>query len=98
MDDEQLKRSIQSTGMGCFAKYFEAFSDAARNDDDLIDALMKIEGYEESGAQTRVLQARRVIREDRAADALKIIANSERTESWVVAKARFLVEERMQAE
>lgn len=92
MDDEQLKRSIQSIGMGCFAKYFEAFSDAEKNDDDLIDALTKIEGYEESGARTRVLSARRIIREDRAADALKKIANSEKTEPWVVAKARFLVE------
>jgi hypothetical protein len=79
--------------MGCFTKYFEAFSDFEKSDEDLIEALMKIEGYEENGAKTRVSQARRILREDRAVNALQKIAESERTESWVVAKAKYLIEE-----
>lgn len=74
MNDGQLYRSIQSTGMGCFVKYFEAFSDLGKNNEDLIEALIKIEGYEESGAKTRVSQACRILREDRAVNALKKIA------------------------
>ena len=93
MNDDQLYRSIQSIGMGCFTKYFEAFSDLEKSDEDLIEALMKIEGYEDNGAKTRVSQARRILREDRAVDALQKIAESERTESWVVAKAKHLIEE-----
>ena len=92
MNDDQLYRSIQSIGMGCFTKYFEVFSDFEKSDGDLIEALMKIEGYEENGAKTRVSQARRILREDRAVDTLKKIAESERTESWVVAKAKYLIE------
>ncbi|WP_027268838.1 hypothetical protein [Leptolyngbya sp. PCC 6406] len=92
-NDDQLQRSIQSVGMGCFAKYFEAFSDLEKSDDDLVEALMKIEGYAEGGARTRVSQARHILREDRAVDALKKITESKRTESWVIAKARYLVEE-----
>ena len=93
MNDEQLYRSLQSVGMGCFTKYFEAFSDFEKSDEGLIEALMKIEGYEENGAKTRVSQARRIPREDRAIDALQKIAESERTESWVIAKAKYLIEE-----
>ncbi|MBD2069247.1 hypothetical protein H6F93_17280 [Leptolyngbya sp. FACHB-671] len=92
MNDDQLYRSIQSIGMGCFVKYFEAFSDREKRDDDLIEALMKIEGYEESGARTRVSQSPRIFRENRAVDALNKIAESERTESWVLAKAKYLIE------
>ena len=93
MNDEQLYRSLQSVGMGCFTKYFEAFSDFEKSDEGLIEALMKSEGYEENGAKTRVSQARRIPREDRAIDALQKIAESERTESWVIAKAKYLIEE-----
>jgi hypothetical protein len=78
--------------MGCFTKYFEAFSDFEKSDEDLIEALMKIEGYEENGAKTRVSQARRILREERAVDALQKISESERTELWVVAKAKYLIE------
>ena len=93
MNDDQLYRSLQSVGMGCFTKYFEAFSDFEKSDEGLIEALMKIEGYEENGAKTRDSQARRITREDRAIDALQKIAESERTESWVIAKAKYLIEE-----
>lgn len=92
MNDEQLEKSLRSIGMGCFAKYFEAFSDLEKSDDDLIGALMTIEGYEEGGAKIRVSQVRRIVRENRAVDALNKIAESERVESWVLAKAQYLIQ------
>lgn len=91
MNDEQLLRSIQTIGMGCFVKYFEALCDNSIADDDLIDALMKIEKYEESGAKVRVSQSRRINRENMNKEALEIISASSRTEPWVVSKANFLL-------
>jgi hypothetical protein len=90
MDDIQLKRSIQSIGMACFVKYFEAFENKKSKSEDLIDGLMKIENYDESGAKTRVSQSRRIIREDRVLDALNIIIDSKKVEEWAKSKAQFL--------
>lgn len=92
MNEKQLKRSLNSIGKGCFAKYFEAFIDSSITDDDLVDGLMKIENYEESGARTRVIQSRRIVREEKALDALHIIRVSKNVKTWVVSKAEFLIQ------
>ena len=91
MNDEQLARSLQSIGMGCFTKYFEAFSNSNISNDDLIDALMKIEGYEETGVRTRVTQSRRIINNNRSIDALKLVTSSNRAEPWAISKAQLLI-------
>ena len=90
MDDIQLKRSIQSIGMACFIKYYEAFENKKNKSEDLVEGLMKIENYDESGAKTRVTQSRRILREDRALEAINIIIDSKKIEDWVISKARFL--------
>lgn len=91
MNDEQLARSVQSIGMGCFVKYFEAFNNGNISNEDLIDALMKIEGYEETGVRTRVTQSRRIIKDGRAVEALKLVTSSNRAEDWAVSKAQLLI-------
>ena len=78
MNNEQLKRSLQSIGMACFVKYFPQFSDASISKEDLIELLMRREGYMESGCKTRVTQSRRVIASGMAVDALLIVASSAR--------------------
>ena len=88
MDDTQLKRSLQSIGLKCFIKYFESFENKNIEDDDLIDGLMKVENYDEGGAKIRVSQSRRIIKEDRVADALNIIIESQKIEEWVKSKAQ----------
>jgi len=93
MNDKQLLRSLRSIGMGCFAKYFDSFINDKVSDIDLIDAIMKIEGYKEVGARTRVYGARRIINAGLSIDALNLVVSSKRTESWVIAKARFLLEQ-----
>lgn len=93
MNDEQLARALQSIGMGCFIKYFEAFNNNDISNDDLIDALMKIEGYEETGVITRVTQSRRIINEDRSIDALILVTTSNRAKDYVISKAQFLIEQ-----
>lgn len=83
MNNEQLERSINSIGKGCFVKYFEEFSNMSISKEDLIERLMKTEGYKESGSTTRVSQARRIINAGRAKDALLIIASSNRVPASV---------------
>ena len=90
MNDEQLKRSLQSIGKGCFIKYFQEFSNPRLSKEDMIEILMTEEGYEESGSTTRVTQSRRIINEGRADDALKIIAGSSRLDYQIRKKAEEL--------
>jgi hypothetical protein len=91
MNDSQLTDSLQSIGMGCFVKYFEAFSNDRVGDEELTKALIQIEFYTENSARTKVSQARRIIREGCTQEALEKVMNSKKTESWVVEKARCLV-------
>lgn len=91
MNDKQLERSLQSIGKGCFTLYFSEFSDEGLKSEDLIEYLMKQEGYEESGCRTRVSQARRIIRSGRAADALVEVVRSTRLSDDVIDRARKLL-------
>lgn len=59
-------------------KYFLEFSNKGYSREDLIEILMKVERYKESGCITRISQARRIIDAERAKDALLIIASSNR--------------------
>ncbi len=87
MNNEQLRRSLQSIGMACFVRYFPQFSDEAMSNENLIELLMRNENYMESGCITRVTQARRIIASGRAVDALLIVAGSARVPSEVSAAA-----------
>jgi len=92
MNKEELMRAIQRVGMGTFVKYYEAFSDGSKESDDLIDALIKIEGYGENSAKTKVNSARRILNDGLGLKALQIISSSQRTDSWIIPKAEFLKE------
>lgn len=91
MNKEELERAIQTIGMGCFVKYFEAFSNLNIPDKDLINSLMVIEGYEESGSRVRVSRAHSIFREKSDKEALILISKSTRAKSWVISKAQFLL-------
>ena len=92
MNQEELTKAIQRVGMGTFVKYFEAFSDESKESDNLIDALIKIEGYGEDSAKTKVNSARRILKYGLGLEALQIITISQRTDSWIIPKAIFLKE------
>lgn len=91
MDDQQLKRSLQSIGMACFVKYYEMFADPSVSNDTAVDILMKEEKFSESGSRTRVNQSRRIIREGRRDDALEYISQSSRIDSEWSGKAKSLL-------
>lgn len=88
MDDMQLERSLQSVGMACFVKYFHKFSDHRLGRDDLIELLMRNEGYKESGCKTRVSQSRRIINSGKAIDALRIVSEAERVPVKIADEAK----------
>jgi propanediol dehydratase large subunit len=87
MNDEQLLRSLQSIGKACFVKYFPQFNDTSLSNEDLIELLMRQERYVEGGCITRVTQARKIIVNERAVDALRIVASSVRVSDEVSAEA-----------
>ena len=78
MNDQQLDRNLRSVGKACFVKWHSQFSDLGINDSYLVDLMMKDEGHTESACITRVSKSRKIIREGRARDALKLIMLSGR--------------------
>ena len=93
MNQEELIRAIQRVGMGTFVKYFEAFSDESKKSDALVEALIKIEGYGNDSARTKVNSARRILSCNLSQEALQVISDSQNTDSWVTPKAIFLKEQ-----
>ncbi len=87
MEDHHLTKSLQSIGKSCFVKNFELFSDASISDLDAMQFLMDDQGYEQTGARTRVREGRRIIEAGRARDALKIIADAKLEDSTLADKA-----------
>ncbi|WP_086982315.1 hypothetical protein [Vibrio aphrogenes] len=90
MDDKQLERSLHSIGKACFVKYYDLFQNPNWSREDLIEHLMKAEGYYESGCKTRISQSKRIFDKNRALDALDIIINSNRLPVEIIEKARKL--------
>ncbi|EGQ9162847.1 hypothetical protein J7H99_004776 [Vibrio parahaemolyticus] len=91
MDDTKLISVIQSVGMETFVKYFEAFFDMSKSSADLVDAIMKIEGYNKNSTRTKVSAARRIIQKNCYIKALTMVANSTNTEEWVPPRAKYLL-------
>ena len=92
MDENQLNRSLQSIGMKCFIDYYDKFCDDKISNIDLIELLMKNEGYKESGCKTRVSQSRRIIKAGMSVVVLKKIVKSSRLEDSTLKKAQELLD------
>ncbi len=90
MNDQQLDRTLRSIGKKCFVTYFCKFDDTSLSIEDVAEILMRDRRYKEKASPTRVSNARRIIREGRAKDALMIISASPRMSSEIVAKAKRL--------
>ncbi len=91
MDDKQLDRSLRSIGKKCFVDYYDKFCDSRLSNSDLIELLMKKEGYEESGCKTRVTQSRRIIKAGKSINALKEILKSSRLDDSTLDNAQILL-------
>jgi hypothetical protein len=91
MNNKQLERCIQSIGKECYVKYFTDFANQSLSKEDLVELLVKNEGYKESGCKTRISQSRRIIHSGRAKDVLHDITKSSRLSEKVVARAKALL-------
>lgn len=92
MNDKQLKRNINSVGMGCFVKYFDEFSNSNLSKQVMVQKLQDRENYTESSCATRISKARRIINTGHAYDALLLIAkaNPDKAGQETVAHAKTL--------
>ncbi len=91
MDDKQLERSLQSIGKKCFVDYFETFNDQTLSKVEVIEILMKNEGYKESGCRTRETKARKIIKAKMTVKALINISKSSKLEDSTIKKANILL-------
>jgi len=77
--------------MKCFVKYFKYFLDPSIKNEELIELLMKNEGWVESGCKTRVTQAKRIISHGKSIEALKRITNSSKIDTEISSQAKKLL-------
>ncbi|TRL36106.1 hypothetical protein FM996_06190 [Methylosinus sporium] len=91
MNDNQLARRLRSVGMACFVQYFELFSDKSISNAAAAAIIVAKESYAETATNTRVSLARRIIREGRARDALRMIAGATNVDPEAASRARSLV-------
>jgi hypothetical protein len=91
MNDERLERSLNSIGKACFVKHYETLRDWSGID--AVEYLIKHELYTEDAARVRGSCSKNIFNAGRHADALRIIARSDRVPREVVAKAETLLSE-----
>ncbi len=80
MDQEQLKRTLNSVGKSCFVKYFNEFKNPAYSNQELVYLLHRNEGYEKTACNTRVTKSRKIFREGMEKEALEIIISSQKVD------------------
>lgn len=90
MTDAQMEKALRSLGMECFVKYFGLFADESLSRGYLVELLAKEENYTEKASNTRVTNARRIIKAGRAKDALAMVAEAAKVPDPIRNKARAL--------
>ena len=80
MNDDQLKRNLNSGGKECFVTYFDLFNNAQLSNQDIAEQIRQDRGYTWKSCQSRTSHARSIIREGRAKDALERISASDRVQ------------------
>lgn len=77
MTDEQLKRALRSIGFACFAVNSEILLDDGVSIETAAERLHRAApGWTLAGCRIRVKNARQIMKADRIADAMRIIAGS----------------------
>ena len=91
MNDYQLKRTLQSIGMACFVKYFRFFEDPTFSVNRIV-LIMDKNGETWSTKSSRANNGRRICREKRGEDALRLVVGSRADYETRVEAARLLGE------
>lgn len=87
MNEGQLKRTLQSVGMQCFVDYFDIFSSDRHSKEDIIEYLFEENDFTEKSCKSRTNHAKRIFKESRQIDALKLIESSKRMKLYTKLQA-----------
>jgi hypothetical protein len=79
MTEQQMDKALKSVGMKTFVEYFKIFSNPQISREDIIDYLKSENNYTESSCITKTTQARRIINNKMAPNALRKVIRSDST-------------------
>lgn len=77
MNEEQLRRALQSVGKSCFVRFFGEFSSSSIAREDVIEKLRLETDYTETSCVTRATHARSIVNAGLAKTALNMVITSE---------------------
>lgn len=92
MNQDRLKRKLQSIGKTCFIKYYEMFKDENCLNESLVMLISNNENYSIVATATRVNCARWIVRHNLTKEALEIITNSKKLDKTIKVKALELLQ------
>ena len=89
MSATNLESLLNRVGKRVFVEYFEQFRDSGLTNAEVVAMLPQ--EFTIKSRRSRTAKARRIIRDGLQAEALRVIAASERTETEAVARAELLL-------
>lgn len=87
MNETQLRRTLQSTGMACFIENFDLFQSGRYSKDELVEWIFEQNDFTENSCRSRVNHALRIFRKNKQIEALTIIKSSARVDSYTKLQA-----------
>ena len=94
MKEEKLLRLLKTVGMGCFVKYYDMFFDSNMERSNIIEVLVRDEGYKEPASGSRVSAARMIIRAEKSIEAFQLIVEAPRASDFAKDRANELLRNR----
>lgn len=86
---DELDKLLNRIGKGVFARFYESFADSRISDAEIVSMLPP--EFTLKSRRSRTSKARRIFREGREREALRRIADSERTDADATARAARLL-------
>ena len=90
-DNKSYQRALKTVGMKCFITYFELFSDEEIESSDIVAKMMKEEKYTKESCQSKISNARFIIKNGYTKTALEQIQTATRVDEKIRRKAKRLL-------
>ncbi|HEV7694471.1 MAG TPA: hypothetical protein VGO52_26780 [Hyphomonadaceae bacterium] len=91
MNDELFQRTMRSIGLTCFVRHYELLTDTRKVPGDAAAELGSRESFTVNTCQSKVSASRRIVREGRTQDALRMFLSSKVSDYDLERKARRLL-------
>lgn len=91
MNTNKLDELLKKIGKRVFVQYFHEFGDEGLSNQDVVALLENEESFQPQASAARVANARRIFSDNMEAEALSIIAASNRMEQKITDEARALL-------